>query len=305
MNHSSFFASAVIVFLVSQNSVTAPCLQWKNPERVGTLDDRLSEASGMDISKQFPGRVYHINDSGSKGEFLVTGMDGRLQERVSIKNFKPVDTEDLSLGPCGAETCLFIADTGDNQRERKTSTIIAITEKKSFNGKAEIATRFTIKYPDGKAHDVESLAIHPNGSLFVVTKDYDKKADRAEVAQIYWLPTAELWKNPRATKTLYAFGELDIAKIIGNHSAESLVTSMTIHSSGERFALLTYSKIIEFYFDISKGLKKDLTPADYTVLPTRVLLQQEAVAYATDQDALIYTTEDEEAPIYQVQCSQR
>lgn len=296
----------LIFSLIGQQSLAAPCLQWKNAERIGTLDEKITEASGMEISKQFPNRVYHINDSGSKGEFFVTDLSGKLQDRVKIKNFNPIDTEDMSLGPCGADTCLFIADTGDNKPLLSTATIIAINEKKSFNGSAEISTEFKIKYPDLISHNIESIAIHPNGSLFVITKDYNKKEDRAEVAQVFWLPTAELWENPGLTKTLRPFGQLDVARILGNPKGEdALITSMAISPKGDRFAVLTYLTMIEFNFDISEGIKNDLSKAEYTIVPTEKLRQQESIAYSPVQDALIYTTEDDDAPMYQALCSQR
>ena len=87
MDHSQALVLGLMVSLIAQGSFAAPCLQWKNAEWLGTLDENINEASGIEISKQFPNRVYHINDSGSKGEFLVTDLQGKLQERVTIKNF--------------------------------------------------------------------------------------------------------------------------------------------------------------------------------------------------------------------------
>jgi hypothetical protein len=302
---NSLFRAAIAIIFFGQILSAAPCLQWKNPERLGILDKRIMESSGIEISGQFQNRIYHINDSGSKGEFYITDFNGQFQELVSIKNFNPVDTEDMSLGPCGDETCLYIADTGDNQRTRKTSTIIAIKEKINFGGAAEIALKVNLKYPDGKAHDVESMAVHPNGNLYVITKDYQTKESQIEVAKVFWLPASELWENSSSLKTFRVLGQIDVGGILGDQGLESLVTSMAISSKGDRFALLTYSAILEFNFDISAGLRNELSPSDFSLVPLERLIQQEAIAYSASQDALIYTTEGTRAPIYQVQCQQR
>lgn len=293
------------VTLFTSQAFAGLCKKWSVPEKIGTLDRKIDEASGIAISKADPNRIYHINDSGSKGEFLVTDFSGQLQKKVSIEGFKPFDTEDMSLGPCGNDSCLFIADTGDNFHMKLSSKIIAIKEQRAFSGKAQIFATFKIKYPDRVSHNVEAFAIHPNGDLVVVTKEYNEQLEETETAKVFWMSAADLWNHPGDTKTLHQLGEIDVAALLNDKTINSLVTSLSISPKGDRFSLLTYSSILEFNFDISKGVKSEILAADFSIVPTKKLRQQEAVSYSANKDAVIYTTEDKNAPLYQVLCQSR
>src|SRR5262250_698561 len=61
------------------------CQQWSEAARIGELQVQLNEASGLAASRQFPGRLYHINDSGETGKFFITNMDGKDTRFVRIE----------------------------------------------------------------------------------------------------------------------------------------------------------------------------------------------------------------------------
>src|SRR5215813_13785180 len=105
------------------------CKQWSEAVRIGELQVQLQEASGMAASRQFPGRLYHINDSGDAGQFYITRMDGSDLRTVQVASFEPKDTEALSLGPCPQATsssCIYIGDIGDNDSRRSSIEIIVV-----------------------------------------------------------------------------------------------------------------------------------------------------------------------------------
>src|SRR5437870_1847098 len=90
------------------------CTQWQE-QHIGTLQTPIDEASGVALSRAFPGRMYHVNDSGSGGVIYATDMQGKQIGTIGIKDFAPIDMEELRLGPCGnGRSCLFIGDIGDN-----------------------------------------------------------------------------------------------------------------------------------------------------------------------------------------------
>lgn len=298
----SIFVGIFCLLTLSSKSYAGLCTEWSTPQQVGTLDAQIKEASGIVASQKFENQVYHINDSGSKGEFFVTTLDGKLLEKVAINNFAPKDTEDMSIGPCGADSCLYIADTGDNSHLKSSSRVIAIKEQNTYYGSTNIFASFTFRYPDQKAYNVEAVDIHPNGDLVIITKD---SPSGTTVSQVFWLSAAELWDTTVAIKNLHRIGELDFAAILGDDSSNSLVTSLNIHPSGTRFSVLTYLTVIEFNFDITKGINREVLPKDYTLVPTKKLIQQEAVCYLPGKDALIYSTEGKNAPVYQVNCQAR
>ncbi len=306
MNYSRLIFGSALCFTLSASSAFAGlCKDWAPPELVGTLDIHIQESSGLAASKAYPDHLYHINDSGSKGEFFVTNRTGQMIEKVTINGFKPMDTEDMSVGPCGNDTCLFIADMGDNYHIRSYATIIAIREQQSFGGQANILATFHVKYPDKIKHNAEAMAIHPNGDLVIVSKDFNDKDKMTDTAKVFHLPAAKLWQDKDSTQTMQALGSIDVAEILNDYTQNSLVTSMDFSPDGSRFSLLSYSKVLEFDFDLSKGVKPDLSAADYTVLPTLQLRQQESMIYLPDQDAILYSTEAKDAPLYQIRCHQR
>jgi hypothetical protein len=236
------------------------CGQWKEAVRIGELQRQLQEASGVAASRQFPGRLYHINDSGDEGQFYVTGMDGKGTRTVRVKGFEPEDTEALSLGPCprnGRGSCIYLGDIGDNSKNRKSIEIAVVDETRDFSEAVTARSRLKLTYPDGP-HDAESMAIHPDGNIFILTKERPGRLFKA---------------NPNVVEqTLTAVRTVDP----GNPA-----TDMAISDDGMRMMVLTYADAVEYSFDFKQQQKIKLA----------YLQQQESVAYLPGSQSFIYTTE--------------
>jgi hypothetical protein len=78
------------------------------------------------------------------------------------------DWEAVAVGACPDGWCLYIADIGDNEAERKRITIYRVPEPSTEESVA-VTDTFHATYPDG-AHDAETLLVAPDGGLFIVTK---------------------------------------------------------------------------------------------------------------------------------------
>ncbi len=236
------------------------CRQWKEAVRVGELKPELKEASGVAASRQFPGRLYHINDSGDAGNFYVTDMDGGNLKTVRVTGFQPEDTEALSLGPCPGNTrssCIYIGDIGDNDKARKSIEVVLVDEVGAFPKSVSPRTRLKLRYPDGP-HDAESLAVHPSGTIYILTKERPARLFKA---------------NANAKdQTLIPVTTLD---------AGLPPTDMAISDDGSRLLVLTYSDAVEFSFDFKQQQKIRLN----------FLQQQESVTYLPGSRSFIYTTE--------------
>src|SRR5436853_7746983 len=99
----------------------APACQWTHGTKIGEVAAPIDEDSGLAISRKFPNRIYHVNDSGDSGRFFITDFTGKDLRIVNINGFAPEDAEDLGIGPCAPSTdCIFVGDIGDNLRTRKT-----------------------------------------------------------------------------------------------------------------------------------------------------------------------------------------
>jgi len=236
------------------------CAQWSEALRVGELQVQLTEASGLAASRQFPGRLYHINDSGETGKFFITGMDGKDTRSVRINDFEPEDTEALSLGPCPGKdsiSCLYIGDIGDNDVKRKSIEIVVVDEVRNFSQTVKPRSRLKLLYPDGP-HDAESMAVHPNGDIYILTKENP----------------ASLYKaNPNAVQ--------QTLKPVTTLQPGGKPTDMAISDDGMRLLVLTYMDAVEYSMDFKQQQKIRLN----------FLQQQESVAYLPGSRSFIYSTE--------------
>ena len=250
--------------LFVQAAYAQVCMEWKEAAHIGELQVQLPEASGIAASRRFAGRLYHTNDSGDSGRFYTTDIDGKNTRAVSIGRFRPTDTEALSLGPCGAErSCLFVGDIGDNERKRESIEILVIDEIENFPQSVTPRQRLKLRYPD-RPHDAESMAVHPNGTIFILTKEQPARLFRAD--------------SRTAEQTLTPVMTLDVG---------SPPTDMAISDDGIRLLVLTYLDAVEFGIDFER-----FGAARYKQkIPIRFLQQEESVTYLPGSQSFVYTTE--------------
>ncbi len=287
---------ALFLALFGFQSISPFTCHWGRPAEIGLLEKPIDEASGLAISRRIPDRSYHINDSDVTGRFFVTNLAGRNTRTVYVTGFQPKDTEDLALGPCGTTTgCLFIGDIGDNDRVRRDIEIIVIEERADFPAEVRIRNRVRARYPDAP-HDAESMAVHPDGDIYILTKNFELNGLRPAVgpARVYRL-RQDQWRNSKnAIETMDLVITLDFAKLLpGSLLGGRLPTGMDISPDGKRFLVLTYQDAVEFFVDLSTLSTPDTWKEgqDYRRIPLLVLQQQEAISFTPDGKAFIYTTE--------------
>jgi hypothetical protein len=132
-------------------------------------DPALIEASGLAASVAHPGAFWSHNDSGDGPRLFLIDAMGATLAQYTVTNATAVDWEDMGIGPCGPDTCLFVADLGDNSENRGNYVIYKIVEPTVFGGTLT-AERMAVHYSDG-SHNCEALFVHPvSGALTVVTK---------------------------------------------------------------------------------------------------------------------------------------
>ena len=223
-------ALAVIVHAPAgaQSSGTAPACER---ESVLATVAELPEGSGVVVSRRSPGRLWAHNDSGQP-VLIALDAGGKVAGQVRVSGAKVEDWEALGIGPCGAGTCLFISDIGDNDAERRRVTIYRIPEPAGPTGSVA-AEALHATYPDGP-QNAETLLVTPAGELYIVTK-----GDTGRVT-IYRMPPNAA---PGSTVTLQRVGE----PRPGNRSSkEDRLTDGAISPSGAWTALRT-NGAIRFY----------------------------------------------------------
>lgn len=223
-------------------------------QRAGNSDlpAPLSEASGVAASTTHPGVFWLHNDSGGDPILYAVDVRGRLLGTVRVTGADNNDWEDIALGPCPTGTCVYIADTGDNNAKRNDVAIFRVPEPDPTDGETAPAERFELRYPGGP-RDAEALFVLPDGGLFIVSK-----GERQPV---------ELFRSPTpfradATATLRSVRALSTGPV--QHADR--VTGADAAPDGQWIAVRSYSSLMLYRADKLLGtgdpraLRVDLTP---------------------------------------------
>ncbi|MCC6202324.1 MAG: hypothetical protein IT494_04895 [Gammaproteobacteria bacterium] len=302
----------------------APLCDWREISAVGALPGYVNEASGIAASRRYPDRLYHVSDSGeidpegkSRG-FLQTDPTGADARPVAIDGYAPRDLEDLAVGRCdrdGADDCLYLADIGDNARRRDEVTITLVREQAEFAARVPKFATLRLRYPDAP-RDAESLAVQPDGSILILTKEYrfDGGLRAGDPARLYRLPAARRQPAATAPALLEHVADFDFAALRPDSSARALIaTAMDLSPDGERLLMLFYDGAIELVLDAGGALPATTQwqqGVTFQRIPLRNQLQQEGIGYGPDGRSLFYTTErpfgrgETPTPILRAACRQ-
>lgn len=253
----------------------------------------LREASGLEASQAFEGRLYHVNDSGGPSAFFISNLNGGDLKRVDVDIGRLGDTEALGVGPFLGRSALFVGDIGDNHSRKKQVRIIVIAEEEDFGPSVEPQKVVTLRYPDGP-HDAEGMAVHPNGDVYIVTKEF--AGLRTQAAGLFRLSREALESASGETCELMPAGELDFPSMLKGYPLwAKIVTGFDISPDGTRLLFLTYGAAVEVAHDLSEGPVADFgrmkRNVDYRVIRLFMMKQQEAVAYMPDGMGFFYDTE--------------
>lgn len=275
------------------------CASWSDPQMLGTLDIAvLPEASGIEIPDD-GSRLYVMND-GTNPVFDVMQLDGSGGSRVRVTGFRPLDLEDLALGACGSEQCLYLGDIGDNASRRDTVQVALVVERENYPAEVAPLRVVRARYPDG-ARDAEALAVDASGDLWVVTKTPFRQAAPAEV---YRLSASAL--NADGLQTLEFHGRIPTTDLGAGADSRRVATGMDIAPDGQRFVFITYDVALEFAFAPGDALPASWREGkSFSVITPAPLIQLESIAYADGGRAIIYTTESvlgSPAPIFRQTC---
>lgn len=132
-----------------------------------SLPAEINESSGVAWSIRHPGVIWTINDGRDQNLYAVDST-GALLARVSMDLPEVWDVEDLSIAPCGAESCLFVADIGDNYRFRDTISVYRVREPDLDAERATVES-FHMRLPDGPV-DIEAMLLSQAGELWLLSK---------------------------------------------------------------------------------------------------------------------------------------
>jgi hypothetical protein len=229
--------------------------------RCAVDDARIDELSGMAVHD---GALWAVTDGGRRVQ--VHRLDGESCAVTDTRtaDVDPYDVEDLAVGPDGA---FWVADIGDNDRDRATIAVVVLPERGA-------PRMHRLTYPDGP-HDAEALLVDGRGRPVVITKEIGR-------AGVY--RTAEP-PDGRGPTALVRIGDLTLPTSdteggpVGGVGSR-VVTGAAMSADGAVVALRSYTDA--WLYPVADG---DLVGA-LSRAPMRVPLpgepQGEAIAFDSD-----------------------
>lgn len=157
----------LVVVIISSLARRADGAEAK-PEVISRMtDSRITESSGLALSRAYDGIAYTINDSGNDALiFAIELSSGRTVGTTRIEGGTLSDTEALAIDRRGT---LWVADTGDNYESRDDAALYALPEQ-GPGDHTIVATRYPVEY-DSDSHNVEALLVHPvTGAKVLISK---------------------------------------------------------------------------------------------------------------------------------------
>jgi DNA-binding beta-propeller fold protein YncE len=201
--------------------VGMPRAAWASDASDGDFrmgDPRITESSGLALSRAHPHTVWTANDSGDSAR--VFAVDTRTGKTSGVHTFDaPVrDVEALAITPQGR---MLVADIGDNTASRDLVRIFWFDEP-ALGATSGTWASWEVVYPDGP-HDAESIAVNPRtGRVYVVTKGTD--------GAVYALP-------PEPSRQ-------GVNRLVRVASAPTVATDAVFLADGSALAVRTYTRVV-------------------------------------------------------------
>ncbi|WP_075006262.1 hypothetical protein [Stigmatella aurantiaca] len=266
------------------------CLLYGVPERTGAVPPELPELSGLAASTRHPGAFWAHNDSDNGFHLYAIDETGKRLATLTLTGATPRDIEDVAVGPCeprpGAASCIYLADIGDNLLSREEVRLLRLPEPEQLADATLAVEPLAFVYPDGH-HNAEALIMNPStGQLAVITKTLES------LGHLYLLEGLAPGQTGRATRlgTFQAPSEMD-----------RMTTGASLHPSGERLLLRTYTRVWEVRMPQAQGLG-DFLEGQVVEVPGASQAQAEAIAFLADGNGYLLGSEFTGQPLYRTLC---
>jgi hypothetical protein len=255
---------------IESRSLSPPPPRWRTPSR-STCPGRYSPPR---VAGQLDEPALREGDS---GDLYALTEDGRSLGFLGLPGVRLFDLEDIAAAACPdfRGSCLWLADTGDNNQRRPQVAIYAVLEpevsssRPLVHAKAEHIWRFPVAYPEGPI-DSEALVVAPDlSSLFLFEKS---ATDRARVFEL---------KSPFVEAEVGQMTQIAVVRSPGVPiPMGQMITGADLHPSGDRLLIRVYSGSFEYQLESSADLTAlpELEPRMVALGPLTET-QGEAIAY--------------------------
>lgn len=240
MRSTAFTAGVVYLLLAATTVAQLPWQALNFLKPVGQMDKTVvPECSGMVQSLRYPGVFWVLSDSGSPEEIVPVTVDGKLARGwtgpVRVEGLRNNDWEDLALDERGN---LIIADMGNNSGKRKQLMLHFVPEPKPGVKLVRPTRTLRVHFEDQKSvspdFDCEAVFV-AGGKIFVLTK---RRSDK--FTHLYRLEG----ESPSRSNPLRKVDSFEIG---------GMVTAADTSPNGRRVAVLTYTALWVFDYDVKSG----------------------------------------------------
>lgn len=240
----------------------------------------LNEISGLVASKINQGILWVHNDSGDQPYIYAIDRNGKLVATVELSNAKNIDWEDISIEHNIDHSIIYIADTGDNKRKRKSYQIYSFKEPKlDFRKYEKIELtdnqyqRIDFTYSDSNSYDCEAIMFDPiSNAIYFLTK-------RTKRSKLFRLDAHN--SNVAKFEINTNLGEF------GRNGIQDRICGADISNSGAYIAIRSYDSI--FVFDRNHNSISKSINSDYNSIPYNNLIdpQNESICFDPKEEQLI------------------
>lgn len=280
------------------DEATPACTEYAEPAQSGTVvDAALNEISGLAASRKNPGVLWVLEDHLAPNEVIAIDTLGNTLGRVVLDGTINNDWEDLAVGPCGEDECLFVGEIGDNSHDRLWHGVYRFPEPSvDLAGGLDLtvtAELFEYSYPDGQ-YDAEAMAILPDGRPVLFTKEYD-----TDLSTAYSFPTLDT----ASIAVLSRHGRFATGS--GTEGGGAAVTGASLWASGDSLLIRTYGHVWEFQLESPDSSGLDNLPyAERTELYTGSERQGESIGHDPLSRGFFTVSEDVNPPLWFSDCDE-
>ena len=267
--------------------------------RIASAD--IVEASGLAQSRLHPDRLWIVNDGGSPPVLHAIGTNGASEGSLTLEPSTNVDWEAMASFELDERAWLLVADTGDNEGARVTSTIYVV-EEPPLSGNTDVVKppdwSVSFRWPDGP-QDCEAVAVDAaNGRILLLSK-------RSIPAVLYELPLRPASDDVITATRLGPVDSLpqptadDLARAAPERNWHWQPTALDVAPDGRAAVILTYRAV--YHFDrVNDEPWIEALRKPTTVIDLGGIREAEAIAFV-DQGVVLFTVEAPAAPLYRIE----
>lgn len=277
--------------------VTAQNDAFDPPRQVGKITYKeIAESSGVAVSRCQPDVLWTHNDSGNGDFIFAISASGQLRGTYRVKDTKNKDWEDIASFKDASGKCfIYIGEIGDNDAKRPEHEVYRIPEPivsaDTANStvknpiETDVPQTLRFRYPD-EIQNAETLMVHPvSGDIYVATKR------RSGPSRVYKISPA----FDADAQTAEKVGEISVPSV-----PNGLLTGGDISPDGRHAMVCDYTQGYELTLPEGDANFDDIWRQAPAAVDLGKRPHGESVGYNVDGTAVYATSEDENAPIFEI-----